>query len=153
MAELSKEVRKEMHFSEAAIDGLFAGFLAGLAMAAFLAMTALTRSETLTTMFNRFNPTQATSPMTGFLLHLAVSSVYGILFGLIWYLASILRRFAILPWQAISLGAAYGAGLFFLAWLILLPASASSLRQLPFWQFGMSHLVYGIILGWRYGHI
>jgi hypothetical protein len=130
------------------VDGLFAGLLAGLVMAAILAVTALARSVTLSVLFNRFNPTQTDSPLTGLLLHLAVSSVYGILFGLVRYLASSLRRLAPLPWQAIALGAGYGAGLFFFAWCVLLPASASPLRQLSFWQFGAAHLVYGSILGW-----
>jgi hypothetical protein len=148
MAELSKDVHKEIKLSEAAVDGLFAGLPAGLAMAVFLAATALARSETLSTLFSRFNPTQADSPMTGLLLHLAVSSVYGILFGLVWYMASSSRRLAPLPWQTVPLGALYGAGLFFIAWYVLLPASASPLRQLPFWQFGAAHLVYGTIVGW-----
>jgi hypothetical protein len=151
MAELSKEVPKDIHLSQAAVDGLFAGLLAGLAMAVFLAVTALVRSEPLSALFSRFNPAQAASPLTGLLLHLAVSSVYGILFGLVWYITSSLRRLAPLAWQAIGLGGVYGVVLFFMAWYVLLPASASPLRQLPIWQFGAAHLVYGLILGWRYG--
>src|SRR5512143_1113048 len=103
MAEFSKEVRKEIHSSQAAVDGLFAGLLAGLVMAAFLAVTSLVRSETLSALFSRFSPAQAASPFTGFLLHLAVSSVYGILFGLVWYLTASLRRLAPLARQAIGL--------------------------------------------------
>jgi len=148
MAELSKEVRKEIKFSEAAVEGLFAGLLAGLAMAAWLAVIALIRSETLSHLFSRFYPAQAATPLTGLLLHLAVSSVYGIVFGLVWYLGSSLQRLAPSAWQAAVLGAGYGVLLFLLAWYILLPASASPLRQLPIWQVGVAHLVYGLILGW-----
>jgi hypothetical protein len=148
MAELSKGVPKEIKFSEVAVDGLFAGLLAGLVMAAFLAVAVLAHSETLGSLFSRFNPAKMGSPLTGLLLHLAVSSVYGILFGLVWYLTLSLRRLASLPWQAVALGVVYGAGLFFFAWYVLLPASASPLRQLPSWQFGAAHLVYGSILGW-----
>jgi len=82
MAELSKRFRKEIKLSEAAVDGLFAGLLAGLVMAAFLAITALVRSETLSALFNRFDPTQAASPMIGFLLHLAFQ-LLRIMFGLV----------------------------------------------------------------------
>jgi hypothetical protein len=148
MAELSKDVRKEIKFSEAAVEGLFAGLLAGLGMAAYLAVTALIRSEALGALFNRFNPAQTASPLSGLLLHLAISSVYGILFSLVWYLASSLQRFAPSAWQAVVLGAGYGVLLFLLAWYILLPAGHSPLRQLPLWQFGLAHLVYGLILGW-----
>jgi len=148
MAELSKIARKETSSSEAAVDGLFAGLLAGLAMAAYLAITALLRSETPAVLFSRFYPAQGSSPWTGFLMHLAVSNVYGIVFGLVWYLASSQRSFASSPWQVITLGAGYGAVLFILAWTILLPASASPLRQLPSWQLGTAHLIYGVALGY-----
>jgi hypothetical protein len=47
----------------------------------------------------------------------------------------------------------YGAVLFLLAWFVLLPASASPLRQLPFWDFGLAHVIYGFIVGWRFGRI
>lgn len=151
MAEISKDVRKEIKFGDTAVEGLFAGFLAGLAMAAWLAVTALIRSETLGILFSWFNPTQSASPLTGLLLHLAVSSVYGILFGMVWYLASISPRLAPRLSQAVALGVGYGVALFFLAWYVLLPASASPLRQLPIWQFGTAHLVYGFILGWQFG--
>jgi hypothetical protein len=151
MAELSKDVRKEIKFGEVAVDGLFAGLLAGLVMAAFLAVTALLRAETQSDLFSRFYPAQAVTPLTGLLLHLAVSSVYGILFGFIWYLVSTMRHIAPLPGQVVVLGAVYGVVLLLLAWYILLPASASPLRQLPLWQFGAAHLVYGLILGWSFG--
>ena len=59
MAELSKDLRKETNFSEAAVDGLFTGILAGLVIAAFLAVTALVPSETLGTLFSRFSPARA----------------------------------------------------------------------------------------------
>ena len=150
MAELSKDVRKEIKFSELAVEGLFAGLLAGLAMAAWLAVTALIRVESLSDLFSGFYPAQAVTPLTGLLLHLAVSSVYGILFGLVWYLASNLRHFAPSAWQAAASGVGYGVVLFLLAWNILLPASASPLRQIPLWQFGFAHLVYGLILGWLF---
>jgi ABC-type transport system involved in multi-copper enzyme maturation permease subunit len=148
MTELSKIAHKETSFSEAAVDGLFAGLLAGLVMAAYLAVTALLRSETPAILFSRFYPAQGSSPWTGFLMHLAVSSVYGIVLGLVWYLASSQRSFASSPWQVMTLGAGYGAGLFILAWYVLLPASASPLRQLPFWDLGLAHLVYGVALGY-----
>jgi len=148
MANISKIIRKETSFSEAAVDGLLAGILAGLVMAAYLAVTALIRSETLGVLFSRFYPAQGSSPLTGFLMHLAVSSVYGILFSLVWYLALSLPRIAPSSWQAATLGAGYGAGLFVLAWYILLPASASPLRQLSFWDLGLGHLIYGILLSY-----
>jgi hypothetical protein len=150
MAELSKDVHKELKFSEVAVDGLFAGLLAGLAMAAWLAVTALLRSETLSDLFSRFYPARAVTPLAGLLLHLAVSSVYGILFSLVWYLASNIQRFSLSAQPAAALGVGYGVALFFLAWYVLLPASASPLRQLPLWQFGSSHLVYGLVVGWLF---
>ena len=152
MAKLSKDFRKEIKFSEVAVEGLFAGLLAGLAMAAWMAVSALIRSETLGDLFSRFNPTQTASPLMGLLLHLAASSVYGILFGLVWYLASTPHHTDLSGRQAVVLGAGYGVLLFLLGWYLLLPASASPLRQLPFWQFGLAHLIYGAIMGWLIRH-
>jgi hypothetical protein len=148
MADTTTFKRKEVSFSEAIVDGLYAGVLAGLIMAAYLALTALLRSETLGVLFSRFDPTPQAAPLKGFLLHLAVSGVYGILFGLIWFLVSNPPRSAPSAWQAVLLGTVYAAGLFFLGWTILLPASGSSLRQLPGWDFGLAHLAYGASLGY-----
>ncbi|OGO40880.1 MAG: hypothetical protein A2W36_02290 [Chloroflexi bacterium RBG_16_58_14] len=148
MADTTKIARKEVSFSEAIVDGLYAGVLAGLVMAALLALMALLRSESLGALFTRFDPTPAAAPLKGFLLHLAVSGVYGIIYGLIWFLVSISPRTAPRTWQAVLLGAVYAAGLFFLGWMILLPASGSSLRQLPWWDLGLAHLAYGAALGY-----
>ena len=148
MADTTNIEHKQVNFSEAIVDGLYAGVLAGLIMAAYLAITALLRSETLGVLFSRFDPTPAAAPLKGFLLHLAVSGVYGILYGLIWFLVSNPPRSAPSVWQAILLGVVYAAGLFFLGWAILLPASDSPLRQLPGWDFGLAHLVYGVSLGY-----
>ena len=148
MADTTKIAHKEVRFSEAIVDGLYAGVLAGLVMAVVLALTALLRSEMLGVLFSRFDPTPGAASLKGFLLHLAVSGVYGILFGLIWFLVSNPPRRAPSVWQVILLGVVYAAGLFFLGWTILLPASGSALRQLPSWDFGLAHLVYGVALGY-----
>ena len=148
MADTTNIGHKEVSFSEAIVDGLYAGVLAGLAMAAVLALTALLRGEMLGVLFTRFDPTPAAAPLKGFLLHLAVSGVYGILFGLVWFLVSSPPRTALSSWRAVLLGAAYALGLFLLGWTILLPASGSPLRGLPWWDFGLAHLVYGALLGY-----
>jgi len=144
---------QDTKFSDVAVDGLFAGLVAGLVMAACLSVTALLRAEMPGMLFSRFYPAEAASPWTGFLMHLAVSGVYGILFGCVYYLACSLPRLVFFPRRTLALGIGYGVGLFILAWYVLLPASASPLRQLPFWDFGLAHLVYGLILGWRFGRI
>jgi hypothetical protein len=151
MTDVSKIFRKESSISEAAVDGLFAGLLAGLVMAAFLATTDLMRREMLGSLFNRFNPAQAASPWMGLLIHLAISAVYGVLFGLLWGTLIRWRRQASTLVEAVLAGAAYGLLLWLAAQFILLPGSGSALSFLPGGQLLSAHLVYGLILGWRFG--
>jgi len=153
MVDGAKVMHRENKFSDVVVDGLFAGVLAGLVMAAYLAITAVVRSEMPGALFSRFHPAEVASPWTGFLLHLAVSGVYGLLYGCLYYLACTLPRLVIFPRRALALGIGYGAVLFSLAWYILLPASASPLLQIPYWDFGLAHLVYGLVVGWRFGRI
>lgn len=154
MEQSSNFARRTISFSEAAVEGLFAGALAGLAMAAYLSATALLRGEGLVSLFNRFAQSQASEPLAGLLMHLAVSGIYGILFGILWALALHVRGLEPLFRHATLFGILYGLVLFLLAWNFLLPASNSQLLSIPFFDFGLAHVIYGAVLGFitqRYG--
>jgi hypothetical protein len=101
----------------AAVDGLLSGLLAGLAMAVYLGAAALAMGERLAVMFSRFTVTAGDSPVSGFLLHLAVSGIYGLVFG---FVCRLVCRWPRLVWLV---GVAYGGLLWLLATLILLPST------------------------------
>ena len=73
---------------DAAVDGLLAGAAAGVAMATYLVVIGLVAGEEPTVVLARFDPSGAgaAAPLIGGVMHLAVSAVYGLLFGLIYRL-------------------------------------------------------------------
>ena len=147
MAKIENFERRELSVGDAVIDGLFTGLLAGLGMAAVLVLAGWTGGEQPAQVLGRFAPQQLNAPLSGFLLHLAVSGIYGMVYGVIWMLVLRLRGFRpSLPVALVS-GAAYGLLLEGLAQAVLLPGSGSALGQTPFWHLALAHLVYGIILG------
>jgi hypothetical protein len=125
----------------AAVDGLLMGIVAGLAMALYLGGAALMMGEGLSMMFSRFATTGSDSPVSGFLLHLAVSGIYGLIFG---FICRLICRWPRLVWL---FGFAYGGLLWLLAALILLPGSDSQLSAIPAAHLVLAHLVYGGVLG------
>lgn len=132
-------------YTDAVIDGLLSGLAAGLAMLAYLLVTGLIDGNSLLSVINLFYPAgQDIRPLASVLLHLGVSSIYGVLYGLI--LRSVLSRVAARV-PAWLLGMVYGLLLYLLAHYLLLPGSGSALQQLPPWQFASAHLLYGAVLG------
>src|SRR5512139_3270134 len=108
MQQSSNFARRTISFSEAAVEGLFGGALAGLAMAIYLSVTALLRGEDLVSLFNYFVPSQTSAPLAGLLVHLAVSGIYGILFGIFWVLGLHIRSLEPFFRHATILGILYG---------------------------------------------
>lgn len=135
-------IRKRAAIGDAAVDGLFSGLGAGLVMAVVLVLLGMARGEGPVSVLSRFSGSDWVTPWTGLLSHLAVSGIYGILFGM-------LVRWALPYWRNWSwlMGLIYGALLFVLAALVILPGTHSLLRGLPAWEFGLAHLVYGAVLG------
>jgi len=128
-----------------AVDGLIFGVLSGLGMCLVMAVLALFSRNSVATLLERFSTGTMPSPLQGLLSHLAVSAIYGMLFGaLIW---PILQRFSSLKITGRLGGLGYGLLLLFLAQVAILPATASPLVQLPFWQWVLGHVSYGLILG------
>jgi uncharacterized membrane protein YagU involved in acid resistance len=142
----------KLQAGDAAVKGLFNGFIAGIGMAVVLVAAGLVSSVPATSTLAQFTPTLNSSLVTGVLAHLAVSGIYGLVFGL---LCSTVHRWIRVDsglWQAILAGTAYG----FLLWLgaqyILLPTTGAALGSLPAGQFLLAHLAYGLILGGLFGH-
>lgn len=136
---------KRRTFGDAAVDGLLAGGAAGLLMAVYLWLAGLALGYSAGTLFSRFDPGQTPSPVTGGLIHLAVSGVYGVLYGLGRRLTAVWPGLRQVPgWL---LGAAYGLVLLALAWTVVLPGTGSTVRELPLIHLAVAHLLYGLALG------
>jgi hypothetical protein len=148
MAESNRVEMSEGAFGDAAVDGLIAGGLAGLPMAAFLAAVVLITGGSVAALLRWIAPGPSGTPVTGALVHLAVAGVYGLLYGL--------ARRALVPIPALRrapgwlTGAAYGLLVWVAAHLVLLPGANSGLRQLAPALFLAAHLVYGLALGLIY---
>jgi hypothetical protein len=137
---------KQKSIGDTAVDGLLAGIGAGLVMALFLLLVGLLNGDSATAVFGRFDPGQNQLWLTGLIIHLAVSSIYGILFGLLYLLAVRIRpslgRFSWL------LGLAYGLLLYAIAQTALATGVDSGLRQLTAVNLLIAHVVYGVVLGY-----
>lgn len=136
------QTKKNSRTGDAAVDGLLAGLGAGVVMAIYLLITGMIGGEAMGTIMGRFAPGRETAPLTGLLAHLAVSAIYGALFGVL----SLPFRNRIPVWV---MGLLFGLSLFLIAWYALLPGTGSSLLNISPANFGIAHLLYGGALGWQ----
>jgi hypothetical protein len=145
MSQKKMGTQQTMSMGETAVDGLLAGLVGGVLMALFLAAAGWLAGTPPLTTLAYFDPAQAGSWLTGLLAHLAVSAIYGVLFGLLLGGVGLIRPSA-LRWRLL-LGMGYGLLLWVLAMGLVLTAVGAPLAQMPAWQFGLAHLVYGLALG------
>ena len=126
-----------------AVEGLLVGIVAGIAMVVYLVLVGLLAGQGISAPLARFAPTQPGSPLAGGFTHLAVSGVYGMLFGVLY---QPLKKH--IPNWLVGIG--YGAVLFLVAEFALLPGSGSPLTEIPTLHFAVAHLIYGAVLGLRF---
>ena len=131
-------LRQEADVGDAAVDGLLAGIAAGIVMAAYLVGVSLFGEGVA--VLNRFDPS-GVSPAVGTLMHLAVSGVYGAVFGIV---SNWIRRFNLPAWLS---GLIFGLVLFALAETFILPTGHSALAGIPIVHFGIAHVIYGLVIG------
>ena len=138
-------MRKEKAWGDMAVDGLLAGLVGGLVMGLFLGLADGLAGRSPLELLGHFDPAQAGSWLTGLLAHLAVSAIYGVVFGLLWgAVGRILPSLVRWGWLV---GLGYGLLLWVLAAGVVLTAVGTPLAQIPAWQFALAHLVYGLALG------
>ena len=132
------------HLGNAAIDGLIAGAAGGLVMVAYLLVAMAILGEAPATLLSRFaSGDMQGSIMTGVVGHLAVSSIYGMVFVLI---GRLLLRGQHKSVRVLG-GVVYGVLLFTFAEFVLLPAFQSPMLGIPIVHFGIAHVIYGLVLG------
>ncbi len=139
MSGSSQAMERNISLGDGSVDGLLAGFAAGLAMLGVLIIEGWLGDLTAAQVTASFAPPMTSGPPAGFLLHLATAGIYGLIFGA---LTRTLQRRRIL-----GLGVVYGLILWLLARTILLPLADSPLLALPAAGFLLAHLAYGLVLG------
>jgi hypothetical protein len=137
---------KANSIGDAAIDGLFGGLFAGAVMGVIILLAGLLVGESPASMLSRFSSGQAATPLTGILVHLAVSAVYGMVFCSAIYILPVSFLKKIPGWLA---GLFFGIVLLALAEWVLLPGLRSPLLELPLWILLLGHGMYGLVLGMR----
>jgi hypothetical protein len=148
LIESRQPLQAPVDLGEAAVEGLFSGVQAGVLMAGVLVMTGLLRGRSPLAILEAFTPAPMNpSPLTGLLIHLAVSGIYGVIFAAIYYLVP--RRFTRFSpgWAFLVFGALYGLFLYLAAVLLILPGRLTSLGQIALPDFALAHLLYGLALG------
>lgn len=131
---------------DAVINGLFSGVAAGLVMILFLALSGLVTGHNFEILIGLFDPSGNNNPISGIAAHMAVSGVYGLLFGLLWKILKLAPR-RLMVWLG---GMIFSLLIFAAAELLILPGSNSPLIQMPELLFGLAHLVYGFVLGFGF---
>jgi hypothetical protein len=129
---------------DAAVSGLFGGLVGGVAMAIVLLLFSLLAGKGLAYL-GYFSTDTPVPPFQGLLGHLAVSSIYGMLYSLISRWTRI-DRVEIPGWLK---GLAYALILWGFAITVLLPAANSLMLTLPWPIFFTGHAAYGLVLGIR----
>lgn len=131
--------------SAAIIDGFLAGILSGFGMGVLILGVAWLLGHPPLEVLGWFAPSNDGAALTGGLAHLAVSGIYGMLFGWLVHLTRSRRGNRIPAWL---LGLLFGLTIFLFAELFIIPRTVSDLDNIPTWLFGLSHAVFGILLGW-----
>jgi len=144
--ESTKQISKPMTIGDAAVEGLIYGIVAGLAMALFITLIEFWSGVAPTTALGYFDAGGNRSPIIGLFTHLAVSGIYGVVFGIV--TMGVARMFGarmnLGVWLA--LGILYGALLFGIAEWIVLPRTNSPLMDMPTWGLAVAHFIFGALL-------
>ena len=137
--------RKRVTTGDAAVDGLLAGIVAGLAMALFLLVVGALSGVTPAGVIGRFDPAQANSPVVGLFTHLAVSAIYGVIFGLLFQ--ALVRLRPSLPRLGWLVGLVYGLVLYAIARGAFWAGVDSGLAYYTTTILLLAHAVYGLVTG------
>jgi hypothetical protein len=133
-------------FGDSAVSGLFGGLLGGVAMGAVIGAASLATGQGFSYL-GKFAAGTPVPPLQGFLMHLGVSSIYGILYALLYHAIGVKRLAQISGWLT---GLVYAMLLWAFAVTVLLPAANALMLSVPWWIFFAGHVAYGVILGMRH---
>jgi hypothetical protein len=136
---------KDRSTGDAAVDGLLSGIAAGLLMIAYLVIAGMLVGDKLSATLIRFDPSQYGSPVLGLISHLAMSAIYGTIFGVILKAGS--GRWPSLHRYGWIAGLIYGAILLILAQAVYFQTVYIPLAKITLPHLIVAHLIYGSALG------
>lgn len=131
---------------DTAVSGLFSGLQGGAAMAAVIVLFSLVAGHGAAYL-GYFSAATPLTPLAGLLMHLAVASIYGMLYALLRRWSRLNRSTRLAGWLA---GLIYALGLWAFAVSLLLPATQALILELPWVVFFSGHVAYGLVLGLRH---
>lgn len=140
---------KSKTIGDAAIDGLLAGIGAGLAMALLLLVAGALNGDSPVSVLGRFDPMGSYNLVTGLLTHLAVSSIYGAIFGLL-FLALVRLRASLTRFGWLA-GLIYGLVLFTIARGAISAGADTGLADYSASVLLLAHAIYGLVTGFLIG--
>lgn len=146
--ETSKRMMRSVRVGDAAVEGLLSGILAGVVMALVIAGIEMLAGVSPLAALAYFDAGSSASPLSGAFTHIAISGMYGVVFGILALL--IARTVGGREGNGLRLmmGALYGLLLFAIAEWVILPRTNSPLREMPLWGFASAHVIYGMTLSW-----
>jgi len=149
--ENTKRITQTMSVGDAAVEGLMYGIAAGLAMALIIVVSEWFIGVAPLTVLGYFDGGGNASPFLGAFTHVAVSGIYGVVFGMIAMVVARMfgARMTLGMWLA--LGILYGALIFVVAEWIVLPRTSSPLLEMPMWALAIAHFIYGAVLAALFG--
>ncbi len=149
--ENTKRITQTMSVGDAAVEGLMYGIAAGLAMALIIVVSEWFIGVAPLTVLGYFDGGGNASPFLGAFTHVAVSGIYGAVFGMIAMVVARMfgARMTLGMWLA--LGILYGALIFVVAEWIVLPRTSSPLLEMPMWALAVAHFIYGAVLAALFG--
>jgi hypothetical protein len=140
---------KRKSIGDAVIDGLLAGIGAGLVMALFLLLAGVLSGDAPADVIGRFDPARSNNLVASLLTHLALSAIYGAIFGLLFQMPvrwrPTLLRFG---WLA---GLLYGLVLYTIARSAMWAGADSGLVNFPTTILLLAHAIYGLVIGLSIG--
>lgn len=149
--ELPKQINKQIKLGDAAVEGLMYGIVAGLVMTLFVVAFEWLAGVMPLEVLSYFGVDAAASPWVGLFTHVAVSGIYGVVFGMLALGVARALGDRMNPIVRLTLGVLYGLLIFLIAEWIILPRTASPLAEMPVWALALAHALYGVVLAWLVG--
>ena len=139
------QVKKESP-GEAAVNGVFGGLLGGMLMALYVLLAGQVVADSKWAYVGYLDLAHSGSPLQIIFTQLAVSAVYGAIFGLVCYWIKSGQPDLLPRWLV---GLAYGMALWMLAVGFILPKDNFTLSPLSAVYLLFAYLVFGLVLGSR----
>ncbi len=143
MEKVEGQEKIKISAGDAAVNGLFNGLLGGVGMAVVIVIFSLLAGKGVGYL-TYFSSGAPVPPLLGLAMHLAVSSIYGMFYGLIRKGARLDRLNRLPAWLA---GLIYALGLWVFAVTLLLPGAKSLVLTMPWVVFFTDHVASGLVLG------